>query len=125
MVRSHQRDQDGHGRRIDRPGQRPYLHGWLYQPGSMQCEDREDQPERHIRDKRCQHDSDEYRLRVPDDRKNAFSPGDSGGPVETTIGSGQATARGEILAYVVGSEYCGWYMPERYIESDWGATAIH
>jgi hypothetical protein len=57
--------------------------------------------------------------------KNAFSPGDSGGPVETTIGSGQATARGEILAYVVGSEYCGWYMPERYIESDWGATAIH
>lgn len=57
--------------------------------------------------------------------KNAFSPGDSGGPVETTIGSGQSEARGEILAYVVGSEYCGWYLPERYVESDWGVTTIH
>jgi hypothetical protein len=56
--------------------------------------------------------------------KNAFSAGDSGGPVETTIGSGSTTARGEVLAYASGAAYCGWYMPERYIESDWGAKVL-
>ena len=54
--------------------------------------------------------------------KSAFSGGDSGAPVETTIGSGQATARGELLANNGGSASCGWYLPERYVESDWGVT---
>jgi hypothetical protein len=55
--------------------------------------------------------------------KAAFSAGDSGGPVETTIGSTDTTARGAVLAYT-GDAHCGWYMPERYIESDWGATVV-
>lgn len=54
----------------------------------------------------------------------AFSGGDSGGPVETTIGSSETTARGAVLAMVIGDSYCGWYMPERYIESDFGATTV-
>lgn len=55
--------------------------------------------------------------------KAAFSAGDSGGPVETSLGSTAATARGAVLAYT-GDAHCGWYMPERYIESDWGATVV-
>ena len=54
--------------------------------------------------------------------KSAFSGGDSGAPVETTIGSGQATARGGLLANGGGNASCGWYLPERYVESDWGVT---
>jgi hypothetical protein len=56
--------------------------------------------------------------------KTAFAGGDSGGPAETTIGSSETTARGAILAVVVNSPWCGFYMPERYIESDFGATTV-
>jgi transposase len=55
--------------------------------------------------------------------KAAFSGGDSGGPVETTLGSTSATARGEILANT-DSAICGWYLPERTIESDWDASTV-
>jgi hypothetical protein len=53
----------------------------------------------------------------------AFQSGDSGGPVETTVGSDQSIARGEILAGN-GNISCGYYLPERYIVSDWGATVL-
>jgi len=56
----------------------------------------------------------------------AFSSGDSGGPVETTLGSSEATARGEILASNTDAPNasCGWYLPERTIESDWDASTV-
>jgi hypothetical protein len=56
--------------------------------------------------------------------KAAFSPGDSGAPVETTLGSLKTDARGLLLAHVVGDDACGWYLPERYVESDWDATVL-
>jgi hypothetical protein len=55
--------------------------------------------------------------------KAAFSLGDSGGPVETTLGSTQATARWEILANT-DNAICGWYLPERTIETDWDASTV-
>jgi len=55
--------------------------------------------------------------------KAAFETGDSGGPVETTVGSSQSIARGEILAGN-GNLTCGYYLPERYIVSDWGAVVL-
>jgi hypothetical protein len=55
--------------------------------------------------------------------KATFQVGDSGGPVETTVGSGQSIARGEILVGN-GNITCGYYLPERYIVNDWGATVL-
>jgi hypothetical protein len=55
--------------------------------------------------------------------KAAFSPGDSGGPAETTIGSTETHARGEILAHT-GDSHCGWYYPERYVERDWAMSVV-
>jgi len=49
--------------------------------------------------------------------KKAFSQGDSGGPVETTSGSSATIAQGMIEATVVGSEWRGWYMPARTVDS--------
>lgn len=49
--------------------------------------------------------------------RKAFSQGDSGGPVETTSGSSATIAQGMIEATVVGSEWRGWYMPARTVDS--------
>jgi hypothetical protein len=61
---------------------------------------------------------------------SAFSGGDSGGPVETTLGSSETNARGEVIAHVVvngvAENNCGWYMPQRYMDSGngWTATVV-
>jgi len=52
---------------------------------------------------------------------NAFSPGDSGGPVYMVTSTG-VTAYGMIEATVVNSNYYGWYMPARTVQSYFGIT---
>lgn len=48
----------------------------------------------------------------------AFTPGDSGGPIETTSGSSQSIAQGMLEAVVNGTGYSqGWYMPARTVDS--------
>ncbi len=47
----------------------------------------------------------------------AFTPGDSGGPVETTSGSSLATAQGMIEATAGGNNSAGWYMPTRTVDA--------
>jgi hypothetical protein len=53
----------------------------------------------------------------------AFSGGDSGGPVETTIGSYETNARGEVLANT-GDAHCGWYYPEYLLADYWGMSVV-
>lgn len=45
---------------------------------------------------------------------DSFAPGSSGGPVETTGGLTNSTARGVIDATVTGDYATGWYTPIRY-----------
>jgi hypothetical protein len=54
------------------------------------------------------------------------APSDPLNGVETTLGSTQATARDEILARNTdaSNNSCGWYLPERTIESDWDASTV-
>lgn len=48
---------------------------------------------------------------------NAFSAGDSGGPVETTSGASQSIAQGMVLARETSDAAYGWYMPARTVDS--------
>gem|GEM_PF-1757952 len=48
---------------------------------------------------------------------NAFSKGNSGGPVETTSGSASAIAQGMLVAHVDGDFTSGWYLPARAVDS--------
>ncbi len=47
----------------------------------------------------------------------AFTPGDSGGPVETTSGPNLASAQGMIEAQAGAPYSSGWYMPARTVDS--------
>ncbi len=55
---------------------------------------------------------------------NAFSAGDSGGPVETTSGSAWTIAQGMIEARVLNDDPEGWYMPATTVTSWFGVSVV-
>lgn len=54
--------------------------------------------------------------------RNAFSAGDSGGPVEATSGSSATKAVGMIEARVTSDPADGWYMPARTVDNYFNLT---
>ena len=55
---------------------------------------------------------------------NAFSAGDSGGPVYQIMSSGKLKAFGEIVARRTVDAAIGWYLPERYILNRWNLSPM-
>jgi hypothetical protein len=54
--------------------------------------------------------------------KNAFSAGDSGGPVGSTTGTNKIRAYGMLIARVTSDPSQGWYMPATSVEDRMGVT---